>query len=146
MHTTALATCLILGSIQTIGLAAPCINDYNLFRDLNGADPVGLSTPKNSLMITFLVLSVIGVLFGLMVVANPEYYQLDAWKTAISVLTFVWLGVTLTTTILAMNIFNKENKVSIDNLRSNTHKGAFITAYSLVSLLFILALYYTFTH
>ena len=143
MHTTALATCLVLGSIQTIGLASTCINMYNVAKVAGEVDVSGsyITTPKNSTMIAFLVLSIIGVLFGLMVLSNPSQYDSESWKTVIAAVTYIWLGVTLTTTILAMTIMSPTGR--FDGLLSH-FKAGIITGYVLVSLLILIALYYTF--
>ena len=143
MHTTALATCLVLGSIQTIGLASSCINMYNIAKVAGNVDVSGsyITTPKNSTMITFLVLSIIGVLFGLMVLSNPNQYATDAWKIIITVLTYIWLAVTLITTILAMTIMSPDGK--LEGLPSH-FKAGIISGYVLVSLLILIAIFYTF--
>lgn len=163
MHTTALATCLVLGSIQTIGLASACISTYNLGKDAEVENPAPqsikdvhvpsgpiLSTPKNSTMITFLVLSIIGVLFGLMVLSNPSHYESESWKIVISAVTYIWLAVTLTTTILAMTIYEEilpsalaSDSKGINKLPLHFRSGI-ITSYVFVSILLLIAIYYTF--
>lgn len=132
--------CMILGSIQTIALTSSSISIYSDW-SIQPTNPCN----QNIYMIqlSFLVFACLGVLFCLFTLVWPNFFVATEWKFTIIALAFVWLGVTLTSTILTQQIFTN---ASTNNGQNNAYNKdmkklpQFTLCYSFVGILLLICI------
>ena len=92
-----LAACLLLASTQTIGTAAAMIGGYN-------APPTTTYDNNYYAQIVFLVLACLGFIYALYVIMNPNAVSANVLLS----IAVIWVGVTFTSTTLAMNYITNQ--------------------------------------
>ena len=151
MNLLPFAVCLIFGSVQTIAVTSSAITIYNDWpHDVSGnaindnPNPSGntiiCSKSTYYLQLAFLILACLGLIFGVLLLSTPDSFSSDKWKIVSIIITFIWLGVTVTSTIVTHQIFNKVGK-SYPTMKQDV---GFVASYSITALLLITSIIYCF--
>jgi hypothetical protein len=123
MNLVPFAVPLIFGSVQTIAVTSSAITVYNNWdHDPSGNaynsdapfDPSGnniiCSKSTYYVQLVFLILACLGLIFGVLLLTMPESFSTYEWKIGSILITFIWLAVTVISTILTHQMFNKGSK------------------------------------
>ncbi len=154
MNLLPFAVCLIFGSVQTIAVTSSAITVYNDWEhdpsgnayntDISLPDPSGnriiCSKSTYYLQLAFLILACLGLIFGVLLLSTPDSFSSDTWKIVSIIITFIWLGVTVTSSIVTHQIFNKAGK----SLPAMKQDVGFVASYSVTALLLITSIIYCF--
>lgn len=146
MNLTPFATCLILGSAQTIAMTSSTLSIYN---NNKITDLSGTICPENiyNTQLTFLILACVGIIFGALLLLFPNLFSSNEWKIVTIILTFVWLAVTVTSSILTHQVFNRAaigvGSPVVPNPKMK-HDTGFSISYVVSALLIIISIIYCF--